>query len=134
LPLTRNAGFSPSSDDERSFGATPDRAIEVSRAGNQPSPNSVVFSARKGGFPSLIRPDGWLIRQAEAFMTVDIDKQGPNVFPLVEGIDVRDVGRSAEVIFVAKVDGQLATMTIRLSYGQAATLANLLEPFRKTRA
>jgi hypothetical protein len=67
-------------------------------------------------------------------MTVDIDKQGPNVFPLVEGIDVRDVGRSAEVIFAAKVEGQLATMTIRLSYGQAATLANLLEPFRKTRA
>ena len=64
-------------------------------------------------------------------MAVKIDNQEPNVFSLVEGIDVRDAGRSAEVIFATKVEGQLATLTIRLSYAQAATLADLLEPFRK---
>jgi hypothetical protein len=64
-------------------------------------------------------------------MTIKIDNQEPNVFPLVEGIDVRDTGRNAEVIFATKVEGQLATVTIRLSYGQANTLAVLLEPFRK---
>jgi hypothetical protein len=64
-------------------------------------------------------------------MTLKIDNQEPNVFPLVEGIDVRDAGHSAEVIFAAKVEGQLTTMTVRLSYAQAATLAALLEPFRK---
>jgi hypothetical protein len=67
-------------------------------------------------------------------MTIKIDNQEPNVFPLVEGIDVRDAGRSAEVILATKVDGQLATMTIRLIYGQAETLAHLLEPFRKDRS
>jgi hypothetical protein len=65
-------------------------------------------------------------------MTINIDDRGPNVFPLVEGIDVRDAGRSAEVILATKVDGQLATVTVRLSYAQAATLARLLEPFRKS--
>ena len=64
-------------------------------------------------------------------MTIKIDNQEPNVFPLVEGIDVRDAGRTAEVIFATQVEGQLATVTIRLSYAQAATLAGLLEPFRK---
>jgi hypothetical protein len=47
------------------------------------------------------------------------------------GIDARDAGRTAEVIFATKVEGELVTVTIRLSYGQAATLADLLEPFRK---
>ena len=64
-------------------------------------------------------------------MTIKLSDQGPNIFPLVEGIDVRDAGRTAEVIFATKVEGQLATLTIRLSYAQAATLAGLLEPFRK---
>lgn len=64
-------------------------------------------------------------------MTFKMGNQGPNIFPLVEGIDVRDAGRTAEVIFATKVEGQLATLTIRLSYAQAATLADLLEPFRK---
>jgi hypothetical protein len=64
-------------------------------------------------------------------MTIKIDNQEPNVFPLVEGIDVRDAGRTAEVILATKVEGELVTVTIRLSYGQAATLADLLEPFRK---
>jgi hypothetical protein len=41
-------------------------------------------------------------------MTIKIDNQEPNIFPLVEGIDVRDTGRSAEVIFATKVEGQLA--------------------------
>jgi hypothetical protein len=64
-------------------------------------------------------------------MTTKMNDQGPNIFSLVEGIDVSDAGRTAEVIFATKVDGQLATLTIRLSYAQAATLADLLEPFRK---
>lgn len=64
-------------------------------------------------------------------MTLKIDNTEANVFPLVEGIDVRDAGRSAEVIFATKVDGQLTPVTITLSYAQANTLAVLLEPFRK---
>jgi hypothetical protein len=60
-------------------------------------------------------------------MTIKIDNQEPNVFPLVEGIDVRDAGRTT------KVEGQ-ATVTIRLSYAQAATFAALLEPFPKDRS
>ena len=64
-------------------------------------------------------------------MTIKIDNQEPNVFPLVEGIDVRDTGRNAEVIFATKVEGQLATVTNRWIYGQANALAILLEPFRK---
>jgi hypothetical protein len=49
-------------------------------------------------------------------MTVKIDGTEPNVFPAVEGVDVRDAGRNAEV-------GKLTTVTIKLSYGQAETLA-----------
>ena len=64
-------------------------------------------------------------------MTLKIDNTEANVFPLVEGNDVRDAGRSAEVIFATKVDGQLTPVTITLSYAQANTLAVLLEPFRK---
>ena len=65
-------------------------------------------------------------------MTIKIDNQDPNIFSLVEGIDVRDAGRTAEVIFATKVEGQLATVTIRLSYAQAATLAGLWSRFGKT--
>ena len=35
-------------------------------------------------------------------MTIKIDNQEPNIFSLVEGIDVRDAGRTAEVIFATK--------------------------------
>jgi hypothetical protein len=64
-------------------------------------------------------------------MTVKIDGTEPNVFPAVEGVDVRDAGRNAEVILGTKIEGELIPVTIKLSYGQAETLADLLEPFRK---
>ena len=64
-------------------------------------------------------------------MTVKIDGTEPNVFPAVEGVDVRDAGRNAEVILGTKIEGKLTPVTIKLSYGLAATLAYLLEPFRK---
>jgi hypothetical protein len=64
-------------------------------------------------------------------MTVKIDGTEPNVFPAVEGVDVRDAGRNAEVILGTKIEGNLIPVTIKLSYGQAETLADLLEPFRK---
>jgi hypothetical protein len=64
-------------------------------------------------------------------MTVKIDGTEPNDFPTVEGVDVRDAGRNAEVILGTKIEGQLTPVTIRLSYEQAETLADLLEPFRK---
>ena len=48
-------------------------------------------------------------------MAIKIDNEEPNVFPLVEGIDVRDAGRSTEVIFATKVEGQLTPVIIRLS-------------------
>lgn len=65
-------------------------------------------------------------------MTVKINGTEPNVFPAVEGVDVRDAGRNAEVILGTKIDGDLIPVTIKLSYGQAETLADLLEPFRKS--
>ena len=46
-------------------------------------------------------------------MTIKIDNQEPNVFPLVD--DVTDAGRTAEVILATKVQGKLVTVTIRLS-------------------
>ena len=64
-------------------------------------------------------------------MTVKIDGTKPNVFPAVEGVDVRDSGRNAEVILGTEIEGKLTPVTIKLSYGQAETLADLLEPFRK---
>jgi hypothetical protein len=64
-------------------------------------------------------------------MTVKIDGTEPNVFPVVEGVDARDAGRNAEVILGTKIEGKLTTVTIKLSYEQAKTLAGLLEPFRK---
>jgi hypothetical protein len=65
-------------------------------------------------------------------MTVKIDGTEPNVFPAVEGVDVRDAGRNAEVILGTKIEGQLTPVTIKLTYEQAKTLADLLEPFRKS--
>jgi hypothetical protein len=65
-------------------------------------------------------------------MTVKIDGTEPNVFSTVEGVDVRDAGRNAEVILGTKIESQLTPVTIRLSYEQAETLADLLEPFRKS--
>lgn len=68
----------------------------------------------------------------EVPMTVKIDSTEPNVFPAVEGVDVHDAGRNAEVILGTKIEGQLTTVTIKLSYEQAEALADLLEPFRKS--
>jgi hypothetical protein len=64
-------------------------------------------------------------------VTVKIDGTQPNVFPSVEGVDARDAGQNAEVILGTKIEGKLTPITIRLSYGQAAALAVLLDPFRK---
>ena len=64
-------------------------------------------------------------------MTVEIDGTEPNIFPAVEGVDVRDAGRSAEIILGTKIEGNLIPVTIKLSYEQAEALADLLEPFRK---
>jgi hypothetical protein len=64
-------------------------------------------------------------------MTVKIDGTEPNVFPAVEGVDVRDAGRNAEVILGITIEGNLIPVTIKLSYEQAETLADLLEPYRK---
>ena len=64
-------------------------------------------------------------------MTVKIDGTAPNLFPAVVGIDVHDAGRNAEVILGTEIEGQLTPVTIKLSYEQAKTLADLLEPFRK---
>jgi hypothetical protein len=46
-------------------------------------------------------------QQWEVPMTVKIDGIEPNVFPAVEGVDARDVGRNAEVILGTKIEGQL---------------------------
>jgi hypothetical protein len=64
-------------------------------------------------------------------VTVKIDDTELNVFPTVEGVDVRDAGRNAEMILGTKIEGKLIPVTIKLSYDQAEALADLLEPFRK---
>jgi hypothetical protein len=64
-------------------------------------------------------------------MTVKIDEVEPNIFPAVEGVDARDAGRLAEVIFAVKIGGNLVPVTIKLSYEQANALGELLDPFRK---
>ena len=64
-------------------------------------------------------------------MTVKIDSTEPNVFPAVEGVDVHDAGRNAEVILGTKIEDELIPVTIKLSYEQPEALAALLEPFRK---
>ena len=64
-------------------------------------------------------------------MTVKVDAVEPNIFPAVEHLDVRDAGRNVNVFLETKIEGQQIPVTIKLSYEQAATLADLLEPFRK---
>jgi len=39
---------------------------------------------------------------------------------------------NAEVVLGTKIEGELTPVTIKLSYGQAKALADLLEPFRKS--
>jgi hypothetical protein len=64
-------------------------------------------------------------------MTVKIDGVEPNIFPDVDDLDARDVGRNVEVFLDIRVDGKLTPVTVKLSYEQASDLATLLEPFRK---
>lgn len=65
-------------------------------------------------------------------MTVKIDGIEPNIFPTVEHLDARDAGRNVEVFFEIRIEGKSTPVTVKLGYEQAATLADLLEPFRKT--
>ena len=64
-------------------------------------------------------------------MTVKITAEPPNVFPAVDGVDAQDTGRAAAITLGTRIDGELVTVTINLSYEQAEALAALLEPFRK---
>ena len=64
-------------------------------------------------------------------MTVKIDGVEPNIFPDVEDLDARDVGRNVEVFLDIRVEGEPTPVTVKLSYQQASDLAILLEPFRK---
>jgi hypothetical protein len=64
-------------------------------------------------------------------MTVKIDSVEPNIFPAIEHLDARDAGRSVEVFFGCRIEGKPTPVTVKLSYAQAAALADLLEPFRK---
>ena len=65
-------------------------------------------------------------------MTVKVDSVEPNIFPAVEHLDARAAGRNAEVIFEVRIEGKSTPLTVKLGYEQAAALADLLEPFRKT--
>jgi hypothetical protein len=65
-------------------------------------------------------------------MTVKVDGTEPNIFPAVDHLDARDAGRNVEVILEVKIEGKSTPVTIRLSYQQAAALAALMEPFRKS--
>lgn len=57
--------------------------------------------------------------------------QGLNIFPVVESVDAKDVGREVEVIFLTKIEGQLKPVVVKLSYRQAADLSKLLAIFGK---
>jgi hypothetical protein len=65
-------------------------------------------------------------------MTVKVDGTEPNIFPEVDHLDARDAGRNVEVMLEVKIEGKSTPVTIRLSYQQAAALAALMEPFRKS--
>jgi hypothetical protein len=55
-------------------------------------------------------------------MTVKIDGTEPNVFPAVEGVDVRDAGRNAELILGTKIEGKLTPVrrrSLRREYGSS---------------
>ena len=64
-------------------------------------------------------------------MTVKIDGVEPNIFPDIEDLDARDVGRNVEVVLDIRIEGKPTPITVKLSYEQASDLATLLEPFRK---
>ena len=38
------------------------------------------------------------------------------VFPAIEGVDAKDFGRDAEVIFATRIEGQLTPVTVKPSY------------------
>ena len=63
-------------------------------------------------------------------MTVKIDGVEPNIFASVEHLDARDAGRNVEVFIEVRIEGKPTPVTVKLSYPQAAALADLLEPFR----
>jgi hypothetical protein len=67
-------------------------------------------------------------------MTVKIDSLEPNIFPDVDDLDARDVGRNVEVFLDVRIEGKPTSVTVKLSYQQASDLATLLEPFRKPEA
>jgi hypothetical protein len=62
-------------------------------------------------------------------MTLKIDGEGPNVFPVVEAVDASDAGREVEVTLLTKVAGQLTPVVVKLSYKQAGDLSKLLAIF-----
>jgi hypothetical protein len=62
-------------------------------------------------------------------MTVKIDSAEPNVFPVVEKLDVHDAGRGVTLTLATKIDGHLVPVSVHLDYRQASDLATQLEPF-----
>ena len=38
------------------------------------------------------------------------------MFPAIEGVDAKDFGRDAEVIFATRIEGQLTPVTVKPSY------------------
>jgi hypothetical protein len=62
-------------------------------------------------------------------MTLKIDGEGPNVFPVVEAVDASDAGRDVEVTLLTKVAGRLTPVVVKLSYKQAGDLSKLLAIF-----
>lgn len=62
-------------------------------------------------------------------MTIRITPEDPNVFPPVEDVDARDNGKAASIFLGTRIEGQITTVTINLTYEQANDLAALLRPF-----
>jgi hypothetical protein len=67
--------------------------------------------------------------KGRAVMALRIDNQGPNIFPTVEALDVKDAGREVEITLMAKIEGPLTPVVIKLSYQQASDLAKQLAIF-----
>ena len=49
-------------------------------------------------------------------MTVKIDSAEPNVFPVVEKLDVHDAGRGVTLTLATKIDGHLVPVSVHLDF------------------
>ena len=67
-------------------------------------------------------------------MTVKIDSAEPNVFPVVEKLDVHDAGRGVTLTLATKIDGHLVPVSVHLDYRKPPTWLLNWSPSWRTKA